>query len=139
MHSIFVHGTLKRGFPNHATVMKARPFIGRFRTCERFELVLTGRWYSPVMIDERGAGHNVVGEVFAVDAEALAELDRLEGARLPTGYRRIELQVRNIDTGAMIMAWAYVKNCLQIHQILSAPMAEYSIDPRYVPPSRRNI
>jgi gamma-glutamylcyclotransferase (GGCT)/AIG2-like uncharacterized protein YtfP len=81
----------------------------------------------------------VLGEVFAADAEALAELDWLEGTHLPTGYRRIEVQVRNIDTGAMIMAWVDVKARPQIERIVSAPMAEYSIDPRYVPPSRRNI
>ncbi|HSE77609.1 MAG TPA: gamma-glutamylcyclotransferase family protein [Alphaproteobacteria bacterium] len=139
MHSIFVYGTLKRGFPNHTAIKKTQAFIGRFQTCERYELVLTAPWYSPVMIDERGAGHNVVGEVFAADAEALAELDRLEGTHLPTGYRRIEVQVQNIDTGAMIVAWVYVKSRLLIDQVVSAPMAEYSIDPRYVPPSRRSI
>ena len=98
MHHIFVYGTLKRGSPNYATLMKAPTFIGRLRTCERLEVVLTGPWYSPVMTDARGAGHNVVGEVFAVDAAALAELDRLEGTYLPTGCRRIEAQVQNIDT-----------------------------------------
>ena len=139
MHNVFVYGTLKRGFPNHATGMKSTAFVGRFRTCGRFALVLTGPWYSPVMIDEPGVGHRVAGEVFAVGDAELGTLDRLEGTDLPSGYHRTQIEVENIETGAVMKAWTYVKRRAQIEVVLSAPMDEYSIDPRYVPPSRRNM
>lgn len=105
MHRVFVYGTLKRGFPNHATGMKSTTFVGGFRTCGRLALVLTGPWYSPVMIDEPGVGHRVAGEVFAVDDAGLEALDRLVGTYSPAGYRRIDVEVENVETGAVMRAW----------------------------------
>ena len=77
MHSIFVYGTLKRGFPNHGLMDGAR-FIGEAMTVERYPMVVQGRHFSPVIMPEPGSGHRIVGELWEVDDQMLVVLDDLE-------------------------------------------------------------
>ena len=137
MHRVFVYGTLKRGFPNHGAWMKDYPCIGRFRTCDAFPLVVGGTWFSPYLIAEPGVGVPVFGEVFELDDRGLEVLDAIEGTDVPNGYRRIGIAVEDADGGAPFDAWTYVKDRAAIEGIHSEPMAEYALDPRYVPPSKR--
>ena len=77
MMHVFVYGTLKRGYPNHHAIAEHVLFVGRFRTAKAFPLVVGGRWFSRYLINEPGLGHEVVGEVFEVDALGLALIDQL--------------------------------------------------------------
>lgn len=138
MHSVFVYGTLKRGFPYHAEGLEGRTFVGRCRTREAFPLVIGGRWFSPILIAEPGIGLQVLGEVFSVDDTTLDDLDRLEGTHLPNGYERIEIGVEPAEGGASFQAWTYVKERVRIDIIHSDPIEEYHLDPRYVPASGRS-
>jgi gamma-glutamylaminecyclotransferase len=123
MHRVFVYGTLKRGFPYHEVGMKGHRFIGRCRTCDAFPLVVAGKWLSPILIAEPGVGHRV--------------FDDLEGTHLPIGYHRLMISVENVDGGAVLDAWTYVKDRSRIDVIHSDPLEEYHLDPRYVPASER--
>lgn len=78
MKTIFVYGTLKRGFHNHDFLDTAR-FLGEDSVSG--ELYRDGRL--PLMIKGEGTVH---GELFEVQEERMALLDRLEGH--PTWYRR---------------------------------------------------
>ena len=89
MHQVFVYGTLKRGYPNAHIGMPRATFIGNYRTLERYPLVVGGQWFSPNLLNEPGTGHQVTGEVYALDDAVLAELDDLESVHLATGYRRV--------------------------------------------------
>jgi gamma-glutamylaminecyclotransferase len=100
-------------------------------------LVVAGKWLSPILIAEPGVGHRVFGEVFEVNEQALAELDDLEGTHLPIGYHRLMISVENVDGGAVLDAWTYVKDRSRIDVIHSDPLEEYHLDPRYVPASER--
>jgi len=137
MHRVFVYGTLKRGFPNFQAGMKDFPCIGRCRTVDACPLVVGGRWHSPYLIPERGVGYRVYGDVFEVDAAGLATLDRMEGAHLANGYRRISVGIENPEGGAPFDAWTYVKDRDAIDGIYSDPMQEYELDPEYVTSSKR--
>ena len=142
MHRVFVYGTLKRDFPNHDAWMKDHPCLGRFSTCVAFPLVVGGTWFSPYLIAEPGVGVPVFGEVFELDDRGLDVLDAIEGTDVPNGYRRIGIAVEDAGSGgggggAPFDAWTYVKDRAAIEGIHSGPMAEYTLDPRYVIPSKR--
>ncbi len=143
MHRVFVYGTLKRDFPNHDTWMKDFHCIGRFRTCVAFPLVIGGTWFSPSLIAEPGVGVPVFGEVFELDDRGLEVLDAIEGTDVPNGYRRIGIAVEDAGGGsggggAPVDAWTYVKDRAAIEGIHSGPMAEYTLDPRYVTRAQRS-
>ena len=78
-HRIFVYGTLKRGFANHALLHNAT-FLGEARTRTAYPMVVHGTGFSVVIIPEPGIGHRVVGEVWEVDDAQLAQLDKLAHA-----------------------------------------------------------
>jgi gamma-glutamylcyclotransferase (GGCT)/AIG2-like uncharacterized protein YtfP len=78
---VFVYGTLLRGEGNHRLLARAR-LLREARTEATFELRDLGAF--PGLV--RGGAHAVAGEVYEVDADTLAALDRLEGH--PRFYRR---------------------------------------------------
>lgn len=133
-HPVFVYGTLKRGFPNHHLMPEAE-FRGTVRTMDRLPLVLSGPWYTPVLVAESG-GHRVTGELYGVDDDGLRYLDDLEGVGREFGFDRIEIEVD--VPGAWTVAFAYAKPRDRIDIIVSEPMEEYLPDPRYVPGDQRN-
>ncbi len=106
---IFVYGTLKRGFPNHARFLGAARRVGEFRTAETFPLVLNGDRCTPCLIDCPGAGEPVQGEVYAVDAATLAALDRLERTSAADGYHRRTIAVESVagpvETGLTVQTY----------------------------------
>ncbi|HET9206548.1 MAG TPA: gamma-glutamylcyclotransferase family protein, partial [Burkholderiaceae bacterium] len=71
---VFVFGTLKEGFPNFA-VNQGRRVGTVFRTVQPHPLYLMGARHVPWMIDAPGTGECVAGEVYEVDAAALAAMD----------------------------------------------------------------
>jgi len=78
---VFVYGTLLAGEPNSRLLARAQQ-IGDARTEEGFALFDLGAF--PGMVRAREG--IVVGELYEVDRETLAALDRLEGH--PSFYRR---------------------------------------------------
>ena len=126
-HRVFVFGTLKEGFPNF-TVNKGVRVPGAFRTLDRFPLFLVGERHVPWMLDLRGEGERVVGEVYEVDDAALAAMDQLERVGEPDGYRRVPIRVEG--DGAPIEVFAYLK--FAPHLVRSearlGPIEEYTLD-----------
>ena len=126
-HRVFVFGTLKEGFPNF-TVNKGVRVPGAFRTLDRFPLYLVGERHVPWMLDLRGEGERVVGEVYEVDDAALAAMDQLERVGELDGYRRVAIRVE--CDGAPIEVFAYLK--FAPHLVRSearlGPIEEYTLD-----------
>ncbi len=83
---VFVYGTLMTDQPNHRLLTRARR-IGDARTEPCFDLLDLGSF--PGMT--RGGSTSVRGEVYDVDRETLAALDRLEGH--PRFYRRENIRL----------------------------------------------
>lgn len=128
---VFVFGTLKEGFPNFKT-NRGHRIPGDYRTVERFPLYLVGERFSPWMVDSAGEGEHVAGQLFSVDAEVLADMDRLERVDAADGYRRREIRVAPLqkgDSASEVKAFAYMK---PLDQLVSAdirrgPLGSYEI------------
>jgi len=125
---VFVFGTLKQGFPNFGTNRGTR-VAGVFRTLERYPLYLVGARHVPWLIDSPGHGERVAGEVYAVDAAALAAMDELEGVRRPDGYERRPLRVQ-ADDGRELTVQIYMKRPAQLHRpdVMQGPLALYTLE-----------
>jgi gamma-glutamylaminecyclotransferase len=84
---LFVYGTLKGGCSNHH-LLAGQTFVGNARTRPGFRLYDLGGY--PGIAPQSDDRDGVVGEVWSVDATALAELDRFEGVHEGL-YRRAPL------------------------------------------------
>ena len=73
---LFVYGTLKRGCRNHANLVGQR-FVGEARTVPGHRLHDMGGYPGLITAAEEPGG--VEGEIWLVDAQALAHLDAFEG------------------------------------------------------------
>jgi gamma-glutamylcyclotransferase (GGCT)/AIG2-like uncharacterized protein YtfP len=70
----------------------------------------------------------VTGELYEVDAPALAAMDQLERIDQPGWYRRERIEVR-LDGGAPQPAWVYFGSAegLQRLGVRAGPIAHYSL------------
>jgi gamma-glutamylcyclotransferase (GGCT)/AIG2-like uncharacterized protein YtfP len=73
---VFVYGTLKRDGSNHAQ-LAGQTWVGPARTSPGFTLYSLGEY--PGLVAEPADRSGVTGELWAVDAAALARLDAFEG------------------------------------------------------------
>lgn len=96
---LFVYGTLKRGCSNHA-LLAGQACLGPARTAPGFLLFDLGGF--PGLYPAPAEEGSVAGEVWSVEAAALARLDVFEG--VPAGlYRRglvpllAPFAARNVD------------------------------------------
>ncbi len=104
---------------------------------ERFPLHITGKWGSPVLINEPGQGHNVVGEIHDVTIEQLIWFDEFESTHLSHGYDRIKIYVSG-EGGVLFEADVYVKPRARIDVIHGDPLEMYPRDADYILPSERD-
>ena len=120
-------GTLKAGYPNFAVNQGPR-VGGVFRTVQPHPLYLMGARHVPWMIDAPRSGERVAGEIYEVDAAALAAMDELEGVGRPDGYHRKALQVQG-DDATVVMAQVYMKHAHQMVQadVRVGPLSEYTL------------
>lgn len=99
-HTLFVYGTLKRGFHNHRCLGDNATYLG--------EAVLPGyRMYSlggfPAIAEGEG---EVQGELYEIDDAGFKSCDRLEG--YPSFYNRSEVAVLICrESEAYQTAWVY--------------------------------
>ncbi|MGB8712399.1 MAG: gamma-glutamylcyclotransferase family protein [Onishia taeanensis] len=126
-HLMFVYGTLKRGFVNHADHLAEAEFIDQGRTCDAYPLVLHGQDFRPVLVEVKGQGHQVMGELYRVDNQTLDALDRLERINDHDGYRRRRLAI--IDRQEQQhSAWVYMKPSAWVEDVRSELMESYDDD-----------
>jgi len=141
---VFVFGTLKEGFPNYRANAGER-LPGEFHTVEKYPLYLIGERYSPWLINCRGQGHHVRGQVFRVTDEALARMDLLERVSEPDGYQRVEILVEltGSKSGAAIAAYAYLKPRESMEGVSPnvGPLRVYTLENAslYRPPTARGL
>ncbi|NVJ27632.1 gamma-glutamylcyclotransferase [Myxococcus sp. AM011] len=107
---VFVYGTLLSGEPNHRLLRGAR-LIGPARTQPRFSLYDYGPFPA---LASRGK-HAVAGELYEVDADMLAALDRLEGH--PRFYQRTSIA---LDGAGRVEAYLFPKGRLAGRPIIES-------------------
>ncbi|KQP47703.1 gamma-glutamylcyclotransferase family protein [Pseudorhodoferax sp. Leaf274] len=127
----FVYGTLKQGFPNFAR-NTGRRIGGAYRTQQPYPLYvvqLPNEDRAPWLMDQPGAGHQVLGEVFEVDAALLAAMDAFEEVGLPGGYVRSQITIEAVDAPpAVLRVQAYLKPPAQLAlgHLREGPFAAYT-------------
>lgn len=96
MQQIFVYGTLKSGFHNHHYLKNAN-FIDRATSLYRYPMILKYPAF-PHLINAKGKGHYIKGEVYSIDNETMLKIDELEG--VPEHYYRecIDVRLQNGDS-----------------------------------------
>lgn len=99
---VFVYGTLKRGYGNWGWALRDRAtYIGKAVTKNAtFDMLHAG---FPVLME--GGKCAAAGEVFEVNKEILADLDRLEGEGIM--YHRKVIPVV-LETGEELQASVYI-------------------------------
>jgi len=97
-HLVFVYGTLKRGFTNYNRYLKPAEThakaicLGKGMTVYSFPMVIRPKslppcTFAPCLMDRRGTGDRIEGEVWEVDTDVLKGLDILEGIAKSYYYR----------------------------------------------------
>lgn len=118
----FTYGSLKRGFPNHeAHAEVLGEFVGDAKTRQPMPLIVQKepRCDNPncpylhrmaVLVDLKGRGQQVEGEVYRVTASGLRTLDQLEGYHGPASTENVYLRkkIAVVVGGAVEHAYAYV-------------------------------
>lgn len=129
-HFVFVFGTLKEGFPNFHINQGVR-VPGVFCTTQRYPLYLVGERHSPWLVNDPGHGEHVRGQVFEVDRAGLNAMDTLERISEPDGYRRVTVEVANVDEpdSAGRQAFAYLKQARHFDpaEARMGPLAEFTL------------
>lgn len=92
---VFVYGTLKLNQPNYHKLLDnangEANLVKNGITNDKYPLVIGTRYNIPFLVDLPDVGHNVKGEIYAVDEKMLATLDEFEGH--PHYYLRKEITV----------------------------------------------
>jgi gamma-glutamylaminecyclotransferase len=125
---IFAYGTLKQGFRNFHVNRGVR-VAGDFVTVQAYPLYVIGPFGLPWMLNEPGRGHCVVGQVFEVDASALAAMDALERLDEPGWYVRRCLAVVPARGGPAFDAFAYFGDPSQVtaQGVRHGPLIAYQL------------
>jgi len=99
VHTVFVYGSLKRGFGNHRLLEnEGVKFLGEAETPARFKMLHLGGFPGVVPGDQ-----SIKGEVYEVNDEVFQSLDWLEG--FPSFYNRSQIEVQEGT-----LAWMYHLN-----------------------------
>jgi gamma-glutamylaminecyclotransferase len=137
-HLVFVYGTLKEGFRNFH-INRGKRLPGEFVTVRPHALLIVGEFWLPWLLEEARAntgsteGHHVIGQVYALDDAALAEMDKLEQIDEAGWYlrRRIDVRPRGDEGGALpaLRPWVYFgsREGLATGGKHLGPLAEYTL------------
>ena len=139
--NIFVYGTLRQQFGNHHFLSTAR-FLGDAITQSKYVMHASS---SIPFVSQSLAVSQIVGEVYEVDAQTLANLDRLEGCRVMaeeplqfdanSWYTREQVSVRWADGGECLTVWMYFNEHETRHAII--PTGDFKDLARFHNPTDR--
>jgi gamma-glutamylaminecyclotransferase len=137
---LFVYGTLKEGFGNHHINAGTR-VPGAYVTVQPHGLYIVGPHRYPWLVQGDGRGLPVRGQLFRVDAAALARMDVLEQVDEPGWYTRHIIEVRDVASLASVTSSASVASppvlayvyfgdaqALQSQAVHAGPLVEFSIE-----------
>lgn len=102
---LFFYGTLKRGHCR-APMLAGQQFLRAVRTAPIYRLVNCGS-YPGMVLAETGRGSAVEGELWQVDGDCLALLDREEGVDVGL-YQRAPIAME--DPSPLVEAYFYLRD-----------------------------
>ena len=110
LETVFVYGSLKRGFQNHGLVVNSVA-LGEATTKLPY-VMLRGPGFPFLLQQHQQCAAKVVkGELYAVTPDTLAQLDALEGH--PHFYEREPIELIDADGGEH-WAWCYFLKDLEV-------------------------
>lgn len=115
-HTLFVYGTLRRGFSNHP-LMRGAQCLGPAVTRQKYALYCKDIPY----LCREPRHCSVRGEVYVVDEYQLKRIDRLE--EHPHWYVRERIEVI-LDNGRRVTAWCYFNDAPAGRLLASGDYAE---------------
>jgi len=143
----FTYGSLKKGFPNHdAHADVLDDFVGQAVTRQPMPLVVPKEPFCDnpncaylhrmaTLVDRKGTGRPIKGEVYRVTSDGLKELDKLEGFHGPGAADNVYVRKRInvLMDGVKKPAYVYVianpeKYLAELESGASELVDEYSID-----------
>ncbi|WP_170379364.1 flavoprotein [Ruegeria atlantica] len=146
-HLYFTYGSLKKGFPNHdAHAEVLDDFVGEAITRQRMPLIVPHEPFCDnpncgflhrmaTLVDQKGRGKAVRGEVYRVSSTGMKELDKLEGYHGPNSPENVYVRKRInvLINGVKKPAYTYViahptKYLDEWEQGTSGIVAEYTLD-----------
>lgn len=101
-HLVFVYGTLRKTHENHPLLEDAFSY-GVGSTQNNYAMYMVGSYPYVTSVEPR---YPIVGELYAVDDDTLAKLDKMEGH--PHYYTRRQTTV--IIDGEEYTAWMYFRD-----------------------------
>lgn len=104
MTRVFVYGTLKRGGDNHH-YLAYQQFLGPARTPAGYTLYSLGDY--PGMVRATADTAGVAGELWAVDAACLHQLDLLEGVNEGL-YERVPIKLAAPEDDKPVETYLYL-------------------------------
>lgn len=113
MTRVFVYGSLKRGRSNHHYLVGQR-FLGDARTLRGFRMFDLGGY--PGIVAADADGYPIEGEVWEVDAECLAQLDRLEGVD-EAEYRRQLIEIAPPFQQGPVEGYVYLRSVNGLQEV----------------------
>lgn len=105
MTTIFVYGTLKRGFCRQAAIAD-QEFLGAGKTTADYLLFDLGDYPGLVAANE-ASGQEIHGEVYRVDADCLQRLDLIECVEQNL-YRRGAIQLQDPWNKQPVVSYFYL-------------------------------
>ena len=119
LSTVFVYGTLKRGYTNHYLLRDAI-FLGKATTKDKWAMIGEGRPFPYVLMEDEDKGHNIKGEVYKVTPAQKKSLDHLEG--VPLHYHEQEVEVVYDDDTSDLVSM-YIKTRI-VDELLEEPFIE---------------
>lgn len=107
MNTVFVYGTLKRGFRNHHLLHDSE-YLGKAITAEQYTMTVANGIPFVSRNEQLGPIH---GEVYSVTAKTFEKLDELE--EHPVWYKREEIEIHLFSKNGRplpLTAWIYLKS-----------------------------
>jgi len=99
---IFVYGSLKKNKKLHY-YLKTAKFLGDGVTCYKYPMIISKSGWYPYLIEKKGTGYKIKGEIYKISPKLFKILDRVEEA--PFYYYRKKIPIcLNRKT---IKAWVY--------------------------------
>lgn len=100
MQRLFVYGTLKSSEASHSVLQNTTNGYSKFwckaTTTIKMPLVIGTRYHIPFLLNKRGVGNYVTGEIYEVDDQMMEVLDHLEDCQRL--YKR-DVQPMNLGIG----------------------------------------
>ena len=123
---LFVYGSLKKGFDNHALLSKYAKRLGNAQTIKKFGMFEDSFGNYPYLVNT--PYYKIKGELYQITrAELMQRIDKFEGA--PEYYQREKIEVKSHH--GVNRAFVYIQSDVKV-PVNQEPLKEWSNNSSYI-------